>query len=522
MSLLDRAFVKAYGRNQSKPVSSASVAAPHFADDRQLHSAPHDISQIESHPDASLMTGDLLDETYFRVDVGHTPIIRSIRVPKSILTNRSTDSLALPLAATNNAGQSHSGETTTKSMTDRGNVGHRMNPAAISHTLTAYDQTIETAVPYVRIDESHASRSRAQSIEQEQPLLRRVNRDVDEAQAFAIAKADAYAREQQDDQKRAEAKWFAEKTLAEQKLAELRSAERKLADLKAAERQLEALKQAEQDRIQRELDELKLANQRLAELKLAEKKLAEQRQAEPQPVGTRATDSNVSTVARSLFEKLKQKRNSPFAAVWEVDAFEFSDTIIELFSNSQLIKSIGSPLDRAVANGLKSILITSADRSVGRTSVAIGIAVSAASAGLKVVLVDADIARAGLAEAMHLDVQSDWLDAMREKLPLDEVTIRSIEDQLTVVPAIAGKGSVNCNVEQFDDMIETLRDAFDLVIIDSSPWFESVLPITQASTIDAAIVVVDVTKPNSSLVNQVQNNLRHSGITGLGIVENFG
>lgn len=611
MSLLDQAFVKAYGRSQSKASLSEGVAAPHFSDQKPTAEPVISREQESTDSDAAMTLGDLLDETYFRVDVSHTPIIRSMRL--STVAAAGSNRLAVPLATRPLPIESSPSPTAQpESMATRQvpvspmrrAQAPQVNPSAVSHTLTAYDQTSAVAAPmttprrrnapdsvstappsgdtsdaaYLRIDDSHRQRRGMPVSTEDAPVVRRVNHDVDEATAFALAKAEAYAREiqvevdrqaiardqaiaarQAAEQKavaaelahaerlKAEQKRAAEEKLAEQKLAEQQAAEQRLVELKREEERLAEEQRAEELRIEKQraeeeaaalkLEEEKLAQELLAKQKLAEKKLVEQKLAEfeislqqkavleaqiaAEKETTAAAESR-DHAASSLRETLAETRKTPFAAVWEVDAFEFTDTIVELFGNASLMKSIGVPLDHAVAVGLRSILITSSERSVGRTSVAIGIAVSAASAGLKVAIVDADVTHAGLADALHLEVQNDWLDAMHAGLPLDEVAVRSIEDQFTVVPAICSQSNVDCSVEQFDAMMSLLREAFDLVIIDGSPWFDSVVPLRYASTIDAAIVVVDVTKSNPASVNQLQNNLRHAGVAGLGIVENFG
>ena len=612
MSLLDQAFVKAYGRSQTKASSSDGVAAPHFSDQKPTREPTASGEQASTDADVTMTLGDLLDETYFRVDVSHTPIIRSTRLTSAAAPSSSR--VSVPPTVCRLPVQSPPSPTAQPAPTAaqpaptaarlfpvspmRRFQAPQVNPSAVSHTLTAYDQTSAVAAPmtsprrrgapesvpaatpaedtsdsyYLRIDESHRQRRAMPASTEDAPLVRRVNRDVDEATAFALAKAEAYARDvqmevdrqaiardqaiaarQAAEQKavaaelarakrlKADQKRAAEQKLVEQKLAEQQAAEQKLAELKREEEKLIEEQRAHELRAEKDaaafkLEQEKLAKENLAKQKLAEKKLVEQKlaeleialqkkaileaqiTAEKEAVAAAETHDRAANLLR---DTLAETRKAPFAAVWEVDAFEFTDTIVELFGNASLMKSIGVPLDHAVSDGLRSILITSSERRVGRTSVAIGIAVSAAAAGLKVVIVDADVSHAGLADALHLEVQNDWLDAMHAGLPLDEVAVRSIEDQFTVIPAICSQANVDCSVEQFDAMMSLLRDTFDLVIIDGSPWFDSVVPLRYASTIDAAIVVVDVTKSNPSLVNQLQNNLRHAGVAGLGIVENF-
>jgi len=221
----------------------------------------------------------------------------------------------------------------------------------------------------------------------------------------------------------------------------------------------------------------------------------------------------------------------PFSPVWEVDAFEFSDTIVGLFGDLSLMKSIGFPLDRAVSEGLQTLLITSEQHGAGRTTVAAGIAIAAATAGLKVVLVEATTAinateTNSLADSLNLEIQFGWLEAVRGGISIEETAIHSIEDQLTVLPLVLPMSGLAPTGKEFRTMIRTLRQGFDLVIVDGPPYqepaFRSLLT-TQAgqSLIDAAIMVQDMRDCNTDQASRLMESMRQDGITGLGLVQNF-
>lgn len=222
-----------------------------------------------------------------------------------------------------------------------------------------------------------------------------------------------------------------------------------------------------------------------------------------------------------------------FLAVWEVDAFEFSDTFIALFGDANLTKSIGVPLDRAVSEGLQTLLVTSIETGAGRTTVATGIALAAAAAGLRVVLVDATIPSVGskpsefsLADALNLEAQVGWIEAVRDGASIAETAIYSIEDQLTVLPLVLAKAGLPPTAEEFSGMIATLRKSFDLIIIDGPPCNEAAFrPLVSyqgdSAAVDAAILVQDMRTRSVEQTNRVMDMLRRDQITGLGVVQNF-
>ncbi len=485
MSMLDRAFVRAYSRSRTSAGSvgrgadadslSADLPSSPVSASRQAGLGKQNSGSAQTSARVSIadeiwqplqFDASGLDATYFRVDVGHLSVPRvPAAAPVSAPTGTSA-SIATPAPAPLQEPR-------------------RTTPAALSHTLTAFEEHADEgseSAPYMRVDQPHSYRTPnampAQQDDFDGTNLRRVNVQTDEALAFAVAKAEALGE--------TPASTGTKSTLASAIMKDLAEAR--------------ALKQ-----------------------QLAEQHEAEQRQQELEQIAEQNRLAQLERIER--FTQRLTPSTPCFNAVWEVDAFEFSEVVLRLFGQSSLLDSIGKPLDQAVANGLKSILITSQARGAGRTSVAIGMSVAAAAAGLNVVLVDADLAACGLADSLRLEVAQDWLMSIRTGLPLDEAAIKSIEDQLTVLPikptGQLGQDDRRCTAEEFDAMMKRLRAQFDLVIVDGSPWSASPFAMRDVTTVDAAIVVVEANAVQDASLLALQRGLKESGIQGLGLVENF-
>ncbi len=236
--------------------------------------------------------------------------------------------------------------------------------------------------------------------------------------------------------------------------------------------------------------------------------------------------------ARSPVEPApSEPRCDPFVAACEVDTFEFTLTIGRLFSDPRQVRSIAESLDRVVAEGLQTLLITSSRRGAGRTSVATGIAVTAASAGLRVALVDATLAttppKSAVADVLNLEVERGWLDVIRQGSSVAEIAIHSIEDQLTVIPAGRGPLVATPTADEFACLLGPLRQAFDLVVIDAPPHDDAVIEAltsaaaSQKPLIDAAVVVEDVRDAERAATVEILDSFASQGIIDLGLVENF-
>ncbi len=402
MSLLDRAFVKAYTRSQTKPTPAepSPVAAPHFDPAAVSQStAPRHVltfdPPIDSHSVASW--NSVVDETFFRVDVGHVqPSKQAVppAVPRSVVA---VEALSLPITL----------------------------PADAPEIAARSIQSVDGSPAMWPTPEDDAAE------------FFRATRDRETAIEFARAKSETLA-------------------------------------------------------------------------------------IPPQPIAA-ATVAKFATEPAALVQTVADG-NASLDPLWEVDALEFSDTVLELFGNAKLMKSIGTPLDEAVSRGLRTMLVTSGGRGVGRTTVAIGIAVSAAAAGLRVALVDADDSNECLADSLRLEIEHGWTDAVRVGVSLDEIAVRSIEDQLTIIPQRSVPRSAlraMPTAGEFQTMLTALRQSFDLVVIDGTSWDESADTIAKCSAIDAAVVVVDQRKRDESNITEVMESMRRAGVAGLGIVENF-
>lgn len=481
MNLLDQAFVKAYTRTQSSATANSNIAAPHHRPNAAAMAASQDLlERLAPIPDAVAWV-EMADESYFRVDVGHSQAPRRSASTQATLAPATINA---PTPAPSSARTGQPIPSQSRPLQSVSPPSSRVNPTVISHTLTAYELPAAPAPSYpahwhpaasypaasypaqplvhearveqvrMRIDNAHLHRSHLQQpwapARLEEPeVFFRGNRDQEQAEVFARAKIEAIARE--------------EAAKATPPVVAVAS-----------------------------------------------------------PVASAAVASPVAlaAVASPVAPLAPTPTTRSFEAVWEVDAYEYPETIVELFGDAKLMESIGAPLDHAVGNGLRSLLVTSVERGAGRTSVAIGIAVSAAAAGLRVALVDADTLSVGLAQTLGLDVEFGWLEAMRGNVPLEEVAIRSIEDQFIVVPSLANAARSQDISDEFDRMMSQLRESFDLIVVDGAHW-EAASIALRSSSVDAAIVVVDSRNRDANRLARVQDDLRRVGVAGLGIVENF-
>ncbi|NLX56891.1 MAG: hypothetical protein GXY58_17435 [Planctomycetaceae bacterium] len=216
-----------------------------------------------------------------------------------------------------------------------------------------------------------------------------------------------------------------------------------------------------------------------------------------------------------------------FTPAWEVDAFRWPSLCKRLdeASGRKLTQS-GAELYMAVQDGLKIIAITSFGRQEGRTTLALSLARSAATAGCRVALLDADAANPQLASQMGLDAPCDWLQVVRSGQPLCEAAVASLEDRVTLFPLSGPDPSLS---GRWDDpalttVLQKLQHAFDLIVLDTLPVAARVpspAPVSGACQVDMALVVRDIRTTAEVTCLAAVTRVRSMGVRAVGIVENF-
>ena len=213
--------------------------------------------------------------------------------------------------------------------------------------------------------------------------------------------------------------------------------------------------------------------------------------------------------------------------VWEVDRFHWPRNCEKLLADERgYLAGAGEKLAAAVADGLKTLAITGSRRGEGRTTLALCLARVAARAGIQVALVDGDFTRPTLATRLGLDVAHGWQKAALGQIPLSEAAIRSLADNITVLPlevSAAGRSLTLADPR----VTATLRAAaatFELVIVDLGPLGPGerlTFPPGEATPLDAMIVVRDLRYASAAECQDVGERLHDAGIEAVGVAENF-
>jgi Mrp family chromosome partitioning ATPase len=231
--------------------------------------------------------------------------------------------------------------------------------------------------------------------------------------------------------------------------------------------------------------------------------------------------------AADAAETSAQSGAKPSTPVWEVDQFQWPRTCDKLMhDDSGYFAHAGEKLLAAVNDGLRVLAITGTRRGEGRSTLALCLARAAAGAGIQVGVIDADFARPQLASKLGLEIAYGWQDAALGKIPLSEAAIKSLADNITVLPleTSAARKSLSLADPRVTATIRAAAATFELLIVDLSPLSaveQIAFPEGEACPLDAAIVVRDLRFASATDAEALCHSLQDAGVEAVGIAENF-
>jgi polysaccharide biosynthesis transport protein len=166
----------------------------------------------------------------------------------------------------------------------------------------------------------------------------------------------------------------------------------------------------------------------------------------------------------------------------------------------------------------KVIHVTSSRPGEGKTTIAISLAISAASAGLKVALVDADLRHPSASRFFKLEQEKGLVDLLIGATPFEKVLRFQNDLKLTVIPA--GSKTLNptdvLGSERMKLLVSHLGETFDYVVLDTPPVGPVIDPVIVANLADKTIFVVQWASTPRELVEtslrQVSTHKRVAGI----------
>ena len=159
----------------------------------------------------------------------------------------------------------------------------------------------------------------------------------------------------------------------------------------------------------------------------------------------------------------------------------------------------------SVDSRCKTIVVTSAQKGDGKTTVAGNLALALAAWGNRVVLIDCDIRRASVHKAFNISNEKGLTEILVNKAKLKDVAV-GIKETLLVISA--GKSSPNpselLNSSVMEELLEELKESCDYVILDTAPVEAVADAQILSAKVDGTLVVI---RAGKTKINEVQDSL---------------
>lgn len=165
----------------------------------------------------------------------------------------------------------------------------------------------------------------------------------------------------------------------------------------------------------------------------------------------------------------------------------------------------------------KRVLITSAQKGEGRTSVLLNLAGALSKAGKRVLVVDTDLVRPSVIRLLGIESQIGLAEAYQRDLPPGSAVVRVSPGGFHVLPT---RERVDNAVEiltspVFQEMLEILDPGYDFILFDSPPLLERADCSMLIKLVDTALIVIRQGKTRTAQMAKAIGLLSEEDIFGV-------
>ncbi len=172
--------------------------------------------------------------------------------------------------------------------------------------------------------------------------------------------------------------------------------------------------------------------------------------------------------------------------------------------------------------GHRIIQVTSPNMGDGKTTLATNLAVSIAQSGKRILLVDADFRRPRLHKMFGMDATTGLASVIAEDTDLQDAIQATPVPNLSLLPC--GPRPNNpaelLTSQRFLDLLEVLREQFDIILIDTPPLLAVSDPSVVAPRVDGVLLTIRVAKNGRPAAERAREMLTNLGANVYGVVVN--
>ena len=170
---------------------------------------------------------------------------------------------------------------------------------------------------------------------------------------------------------------------------------------------------------------------------------------------------------------------------------------------------------------LKTILVTSTEMEVGKTSVAANLAIVMSQAEKSVILVDADLRRPNVYNFYGFQNKIGLTDVFRGETALEDVSKKWSGGEVSVITAgdLPPNPSELLGSKKMSEIMATLGSTADIVIIDGPPFVVADAPVL-ASKVDGVLLIIRLSHTRKPAISAMMEQISRSGAKVIGVALN--
>jgi capsular exopolysaccharide synthesis family protein len=193
-------------------------------------------------------------------------------------------------------------------------------------------------------------------------------------------------------------------------------------------------------------------------------------------------------VIPTIYLILKDFFKNTITSIHEIESLGNQTVLSSIYNNTQKTEAIVSEFpDSSISESFRNLrsnlmiklnkekskvlLLTSSQPQDGKSFISFNIASSIAAVGHKTIIVDCDLRRPTLHKKFNIDNSFGLSNYMLKGAKLEDLKLKTFNENLTFIPAgpMLPNPSELIEAGVLDDLINTLKDQYDYVILDTTP-----------------------------------------------------
>ncbi|NOT31791.1 MAG: polysaccharide biosynthesis tyrosine autokinase [Planctomycetes bacterium] len=189
---------------------------------------------------------------------------------------------------------------------------------------------------------------------------------------------------------------------------------------------------------------------------------------------------------------------------------------------AEAIRSVRTATIFALPGGRGMVQVTSASSGEGKSVCASNLAFALAKAGKKTLLIDADMRRPAQHQVYSVQNSLGLAGLLTSSAPLRKAIIAEVAVGLDLLPAgeAHGKAAELCEGRVLSELVQTLRESYECIVVDSPPVLESSEARVLATLSDAVVFVLRLDRSRAPSLVRAAGILRSVGARILGALPN--